>query len=123
MTVLFLLLLLFSAKNEKRFFIACVMIVCAGENEKRLVYDLFEKNGYNPLIRPVQEVNHSLQINFSLALSQIISIVSSDHKVVDTLKVSTEIQTARHVRLHTRTHTHMHVCTRVYKHAHTHAQT
>ncbi|KAL8602197.1 hypothetical protein ACOMHN_022711 [Nucella lapillus] len=45
-----------------------------GENEKRLVYDLFEKNGYNPLVRPVVEVNHSLQINFSLALSQIISI-------------------------------------------------
>lgn len=45
-----------------------------GENEKRLVYDLFEKNGYNPLIRPVSEVNHSLQINFSLALSQIISV-------------------------------------------------
>ncbi|XP_076465102.1 acetylcholine receptor subunit beta-like 1 isoform X2 [Babylonia areolata] len=45
-----------------------------GENEKRLVYDLFKKDGYNPLVRPVVEVNHSLQINFSLALSQIISI-------------------------------------------------
>ncbi|XP_076444121.1 acetylcholine receptor subunit beta-like 1 [Babylonia areolata] len=45
-----------------------------GENEKRLVYDLFVKHGYNPLIRPVTEVNYSLQINFSLALSQIISI-------------------------------------------------
>ena len=49
---------------------------CSGENEKRLVYDLFERNGYNPLIRPVVDVTDSLQINFSLALSQIISVVS-----------------------------------------------
>lgn len=45
-----------------------------GEQEKRLVYDLFVKNGYNALIRPVKSVNESLPINFSLALSQIIAI-------------------------------------------------
>ncbi|KAK7478430.1 hypothetical protein BaRGS_00030355, partial [Batillaria attramentaria] len=44
------------------------------EQEKRLVHDLFEKNGYNPLIRPVKFVNESLPIKFSLALSQIIAI-------------------------------------------------
>ncbi|KAL8602746.1 hypothetical protein ACOMHN_053147 [Nucella lapillus] len=51
-----------------------------GENEKRLVYDLFEKHGYNPLIRPVKEVNYSLQINFSLALSQIISVEDKEEE-------------------------------------------
>ncbi|GFN80395.1 neuronal acetylcholine receptor subunit alpha-3 [Plakobranchus ocellatus] len=45
-----------------------------GENEKRLVYDLFEKKGYNPLIRPVPNNNDSLNIRFSLALSQIINV-------------------------------------------------
>ncbi|XP_025077840.1 acetylcholine receptor subunit beta-like 1 isoform X2 [Pomacea canaliculata] len=44
-----------------------------GKDERRLIRDLFE-NGYNPLIRPVKNVNDSLQVNFSLALSQIISI-------------------------------------------------
>lgn len=48
----------------------------AGKDERRLIRDLFE-NGYNPLIRPVKNVNDSLQVNFSLALSQIISIVST----------------------------------------------
>ncbi|NP_001191486.1 non-alpha nicotinic acetylcholine receptor subunit precursor [Aplysia californica] len=45
-----------------------------GENEKRLVYDLFDKNGYNPLIRPVVNTNDSLSIRFNLALSQIINV-------------------------------------------------
>ncbi|XP_046582370.1 acetylcholine receptor subunit beta-like 1 isoform X1 [Haliotis rubra] len=43
-------------------------------DQDRLVYDLFSKNGYNPLIRPVNEVNDSLHIDFSLQLSQIISL-------------------------------------------------
>ncbi|XP_059159994.1 acetylcholine receptor subunit beta-like 1 [Physella acuta] len=45
-----------------------------GENEKRLIYDLFEKNGYNPLIRPVVNSNDTLDIQFNLALSQIINV-------------------------------------------------
>ncbi|KAK3797556.1 hypothetical protein RRG08_054586 [Elysia crispata] len=45
-----------------------------GENERRLIYDLFEKKGYNPLIRPVPNNNDSLEISFSLALSQIINV-------------------------------------------------
>lgn len=45
-----------------------------GENERRLIYDLFDKKGYNPLIRPVKNNNDSLEISFSLALSQIINV-------------------------------------------------
>ncbi|CAL1529245.1 unnamed protein product [Lymnaea stagnalis] len=45
-----------------------------GDHEKRLIYDLFEKNGYNPLIRPVVNTNDTLDIQFNLALSQIINV-------------------------------------------------
>ncbi|ESP01300.1 hypothetical protein LOTGIDRAFT_112016 [Lottia gigantea] len=45
-----------------------------GRDEGRLVYDLLEKTGYNPLIRPVENVSQSLLVNFSLALSQIINV-------------------------------------------------
>uniref|UniRef100_A0A0B7AC73 Uncharacterized protein n=1 Tax=Arion vulgaris TaxID=1028688 RepID=A0A0B7AC73_9EUPU len=45
-----------------------------GDSEMRLVYDLFDKNGYNPLLRPVKHENHSLEIGFNLALSQIIHL-------------------------------------------------
>ncbi|KAK6179887.1 hypothetical protein SNE40_012140 [Patella caerulea] len=49
-----------------------------GENEARLVYNLFERTGYNPLIRPVENVSQSLMVNFSLALSQIINVNEKD---------------------------------------------
>ncbi|XP_059159995.1 acetylcholine receptor subunit beta-like 1 [Physella acuta] len=42
--------------------------------EKSLIFDLFEKDGYNPLVRPVTNPNETLEIRFSLALSQIISV-------------------------------------------------
>ncbi|GAB1606055.1 acetylcholine receptor subunit beta-like 1 [Argonauta hians] len=43
-------------------------------DEVRLVHDLFDKNGYNPLIRPVRHVNETIVIFFSLALSQLITV-------------------------------------------------
>ncbi|CAI9731353.1 acetylcholine receptor subunit beta-like 1 isoform X2 [Octopus vulgaris] len=43
-------------------------------DEVRLVSDLFDKNGYNPLIRPVRHVNETIVISFSLALSQLITV-------------------------------------------------
>ncbi|XP_029643492.1 acetylcholine receptor subunit beta-like 1 [Octopus sinensis] len=43
-------------------------------DEVRLVSDLFDKNGYNPLIRPVKNVNETIVISFSLALSQLITV-------------------------------------------------
>jgi hypothetical protein len=47
----------------------------AGESENLLIYDLFDRNGYNPLIRPVVNANDTLNISFNLALSQIINVV------------------------------------------------
>ncbi|GFS24689.1 non-alpha nicotinic acetylcholine receptor subunit [Elysia marginata] len=52
-----------------------------GENERRLIYDLFDKKGYNPLIRPVRNNNDSLEISFSLALSQIINVYWVDYQL------------------------------------------
>lgn len=57
------------------------MMICNGtqerglgsEDEVRLVNDLFER-GYNPLIRPVKNVNDTLTVRFNLALSQLINI-------------------------------------------------
>ncbi|GFN80393.1 non-alpha nicotinic acetylcholine receptor subunit [Plakobranchus ocellatus] len=50
------------------------MKLSGGESEKRLISDLFDKNGYNPLIRPVVNTNDTLNIRFNLALSQIINV-------------------------------------------------
>lgn len=47
------------------------------DDEVKLVNDLFEISGYNPLIRPVKNVNDNLTVQFNLALSQLINIVSS----------------------------------------------
>lgn len=45
------------------------------EAESRLYHYLFDI--YNPLIRPVQNVTETITIEFNLALSQIINVVSS----------------------------------------------
>ena len=50
------------------------------EDEVRLVRDLFEK-GYNPLIRPVRNISESIEVQFNLALSQLISVVSTHIRV------------------------------------------
>ena len=45
------------------------------EAEERLYHHLFKI--YNPLIRPVQNITETITIEFNLALSQIISVVST----------------------------------------------
>lgn len=44
------------------------------DDEVRLVKDLFENRGYNPLIRPVEHAAESITVEFNLALSQLISV-------------------------------------------------
>lgn len=41
-----------------------------------LVEDLFESSKYSPLVRPVNRINDTITIDFSIQLSQIISVVS-----------------------------------------------
>ena len=41
-----------------------------------LVDDLFESSKYSPLVRPVRKINDTITIDFSIQLSQIISVVS-----------------------------------------------
>ncbi|NP_001267733.1 acetylcholine receptor subunit beta-like 1-like [Aplysia californica] len=51
-------------------------------DERRLNHDLFHKNSYNNLIRPVVNASESLQINFSLALSAIINVDEKNQMVI-----------------------------------------
>ncbi|XP_059163297.1 neuronal acetylcholine receptor subunit beta-4-like isoform X2 [Physella acuta] len=51
-------------------------------DEKRLNHDLFKKNSYNHLIRPVINTSDSLQINFSLALSAIINVDEKNQVII-----------------------------------------
>ncbi|XP_013406815.1 acetylcholine receptor subunit beta-like 1 isoform X3 [Lingula anatina] len=44
------------------------------EDESKLVEDLFDKTGYNPLIRPVQNLSDKLMINFGLTMIQLINV-------------------------------------------------
>lgn len=38
------------------------------------MYDLIELPGYNPLIRPVQNVSESIKVQFGITLFQVISV-------------------------------------------------
>ena len=46
-----------------------------GLNEERLIAHLFD--GYQPLGRPVNQENDSLEVSFGLTLMQIINVVSN----------------------------------------------
>ena len=46
------------------------------QNERRLVEYLFDRQGYNPLIRPVINQADNVTVQFGLALIQLINIVS-----------------------------------------------
>jgi nicotinic acetylcholine receptor len=46
------------------------------EDEVRLVQDLFDKQGYNPLIRPVRNLSEIIHVEFGLAMVQLINVVS-----------------------------------------------
>lgn len=54
----------------------CLFVGLGSQDQVRLIDDLFgENSGYNPLIRPVQNVNETLNVEFNVALSQLINIV------------------------------------------------
>ncbi|CAH1797208.1 unnamed protein product [Owenia fusiformis] len=44
------------------------------EDEIRLVEDLFKKQGYNPLIRPVKNLSDNVTVKLGLAISQVINV-------------------------------------------------
>jgi hypothetical protein len=47
------------------------------DDEVRLVDHLFERQGYNPLIRPVRNLTEKVEVGFNLALIQLINVVST----------------------------------------------
>ena len=47
------------------------------DDEVKLVKHLFESQGYNPLIRPVKNLTDHVEVDFGLALIQLISVVST----------------------------------------------
>lgn len=57
-------------------FILSAFIANAGcsESERRLVYDLIEGPGYNPLILPVKNISQAVQVQFGITLFQVISV-------------------------------------------------
>ena len=47
------------------------------KDEVRLVDYLFKSNGYNPLIRPVNNLTEKVNVKFGLAMIQLINVVST----------------------------------------------
>jgi len=45
-------------------------------DERALIEHLFERQNYNTLIRPVQNLNETLKVGFEMALIQLINLVS-----------------------------------------------
>jgi len=45
------------------------------DDEVRLVKTLFDTHGYNPLIRPVENLSEIATIKFGLAMIQLINVV------------------------------------------------
>jgi len=60
----------------------CVTGAAAISHDQKLYQLLF--TDYNPLIRPVQNITDTITIQFNLALSQIIFVVSQN-KMVDVI--------------------------------------
>ena len=54
------------------FFLIFISVHCS-EDEERLVRDLFR--GYNKLIRPVENMTHTVAVKFGLAFIQLINVV------------------------------------------------
>ncbi|GFY44199.1 acetylcholine receptor subunit beta-like 1 [Trichonephila inaurata madagascariensis] len=51
----------------------------ASEDEERLVRDLFRD--YNKLIRPVEVMNKTVEVQFGLSFIQLINVVWSDYQL------------------------------------------
>jgi len=45
------------------------------DDEVRLIETLFQKKGYNPLIRPVRNLTETVTVKFGLAMIQLINVV------------------------------------------------
>ena len=50
--------------------------VQSSDSEEQLFKELFQ--GYNPLIRPVQNLDDTINVSFSIALLQLISVVEKE---------------------------------------------
>ena len=72
--ILFLFTMFDHMIREHTLYHAFLFIGTASKVEKKLVYDLIEKPGYNPLIRPVQNASESVKIEFGVTLFQVISV-------------------------------------------------
>ena len=53
-----------------------IFVGLGSDDEVKLVKHLFESQGYNPLIRPVKNLTDHVEVDFGLALIQLISVVS-----------------------------------------------
>ena len=51
------------------------MVGGADVDERALIEHLFERQNYNPLIRPVQNLSQTLEVGFEMALIQLINLV------------------------------------------------
>ena len=53
----------------------------ASADERDLIEYLFERQNYNPLIRPVQNLSHKIEVGFEMALIQLINLVSNERVI------------------------------------------
>ena len=54
-----------------------IFLGLGSETEHKLVYDLFDGPGYNPLIRPVKNISEPIVVELGVTLFQVITVVSS----------------------------------------------
>jgi len=55
----------------------------ADADERALIEHLFERQNYNPLVRPVQNLSDTLEVGFEVALIQLINLVSIQYLCTD----------------------------------------
>lgn len=48
----------------------------ASDDERNLVEELFDRQNYNPLIRPVQNLSETITVRFEMTLIQLIMLAS-----------------------------------------------
>lgn len=64
-------------QNVVRLCIWYLFLGLGSDDEVRLVDHLFQRQGYNPLIRPVQNLSDKVTVQFGLAMVQLINVVGS----------------------------------------------
>jgi len=60
----------------------CYRVGDASDAERHLVEELFDRQNYNPMIRPVKNLSDTIEVRFEMTLIQLIMLVCIDRPCI-----------------------------------------